>query len=352
MPKQLQPADGEDLTDSFYEPAPESARPLLDRSALERYAVCPRQARLIESGDVNTSSHIASVGQAIHDALGKTVTEYVEADNAIQYASELIGFAWMELTGARPDVQPEVLRAATKGFLYPWANMLLGKNCDNVIRWDGGEDDRSGQLAWDVMDVRLTSELDLLLTGPAPELVENHDYKTGHKLWSEYDVRDSFQFQLHAWLVFNNYPEVQGVRTVVWMTRLQKRTYATLFDRDRDLPTITTRIRSAVGEWAKWHDKPPEDCPAWPTIEKCGICDAAPLCLKSGMMQQRLTENPGRFVDAMVAVSAGLAVAQKMAAAHVDEHGEIVSEGGNAFGREKPKAERKANAALYKRKTD
>jgi hypothetical protein len=147
------------------------------------------------------------------------------------------------------------------------------------------------------------------------------------------------------------YPDVEAVRTVIWMPRIHHKTRPVEFTRD-GLPNIETRIRSAVGEWHRWHDKPPEECPRWPTIEKCRICPAAPLCPPAGAFAQQINADPGAFVDTMCLMDAWLEAATETATEWSDTYGTIKSKLGNQFGRDAPRAERRPDAKLYAKKAD
>lgn len=318
----------------------------VDRSTLERYSVCPAQARLIDSGLVLNESSIAAAGQAVHDAFSQTIAAYI--DEPDMYASELAERAMSALRSARPDVQPEAI-AAGRPAVWAWAKMLASHSPANVIRFDGGQGDRSGQLARDHVcgdvTLRITSELDLLLATPAKQVLREIDYKSGWRRFSIDNVASSFQFGLHAWLVFENYPEVEALEVQVWQTRSNNLTYPVTFDRSR-LREIDTRIRSAAGEFVRWRNSKPQDVPTWPAVDKCPTCPAAVLCPAS-LHCGHLSADPGKFIDDMVALKAELDAREELAIAHVKATGkDIVSPSGAAFGYDKPVKSRKTKA-LY-----
>ena len=60
--------------------------------------------------------------------------------------------------------------------------------------------------------------------------------------------------------------------------------------------------------------------------------------------------DPEKFVDDIVAREATLAAMKKRAKAYVEQHGDIVTDAGNCFGFNKPKANRKPTASTYTRK--
>lgn len=80
MPEQLQFTDGTPQPDSLsafvdLDDAPQL--PVVDRSTLERYSICPAQARLCEAGLCLPVGIIAEVGEAGHKAIGEAVNEYI-----------------------------------------------------------------------------------------------------------------------------------------------------------------------------------------------------------------------------------------------------------------------------------
>jgi hypothetical protein len=319
----------------------------VDRSTLERYCSCPAQARYIESGRVLNESLLAAAGQAVHDAFKESVESYIsEPDMPL---GELVDRTFGSLRCARPDIQPEAI-AAGRASVWAWAKMLTSHSPTNVIKFDGGQGERSGQLAWDLpmgnTILRITSELDLLLATPAKQVLREVDYKSGWKRHGIDSIASSFQFGLHAWLVFENYPEVQALEVQVWQTRTNNLTYPVTFDRSR-LADLDIRIRSAAGEFVRWRNTKPQDAPTWPALDKCPSCPAAVVCPASLHVGELNGLIPGVLVDRMVAVQATLDALEALAIAHVKETGkDLVSPSGAAFGFDKPIKSRRTKA-LY-----
>lgn len=341
------------------------AVPVADRSTLERYVSCPSQARFVETGRVNNSSALANAGQEVHHALGETLNDYVR-EQGLLTKFNLHQRAEEHLLAARPDVQPEALRAFKRA-LWPWAELISSIAYPNLLHYDGGVGRRSGQLAADVGGIRVTSEIDLLYASPSKAILEEVDYKSGHKLYSHQEVWDSFQFGLHALLVFANYPEVQALRVRVWNSRSNGLTWPVEFRREQasvyDVPQergpdrrvvgpIYARVNEAVAAWLKWRNHEPEKAAAWPELTKCSICPAAIFCPVAGDEVWQLNDDPGAFVDQMVAVEAKLKAMKKLAGKYVDKNGDIVSESGACYGGEKPKSKKKPVKSLYKLKGD
>ncbi len=319
---------------------------IIDRSDLERWSVCPAQAAIIASKKVLDSSLIAEAGNAVHDAFSAAVTRYI--DDPSEHYSALVDEAMASLRSARPDIQPEAL-AAGRASVWSWAKFLSNYSALNVLRYDGGKGERCSQLSHDLpigdVVLRITSELDLLLSTPSKVVLREIDYKSGWKRHGIDSIASSFQFGMHAWLVLNNYPEVEALEVSVWQTRTNTLTYPVKFDRSR-LKELDTRIRSTAGEFVRWRNMQPQDVPTWPAIDKCPSCPAAAVCPAS-LHAGGVARHPTDFIDWMIVLRAKLDAAEKLASAYVDEHGEIVSPNGAAYGTEKPKQNRKPTKSLY-----
>jgi CRISPR/Cas system-associated exonuclease Cas4 (RecB family) len=327
-----------DLLASFIDLDEAPAITVLDRSTLERYATCPAQAKFIETGRVMDRSAAAESGNAVHEALSAGVRAYV-ASRASLNPQELRAEVENAVLSARPDIQPDAVRGL-RASLWAWAKWLHGLHPENILRFDGGEGVRSGQLAIDIPGVvRVTSELDFLHSGPSPKLLHEVDWKSGWKSWTVNSIRDSFQFQLHALLVLENYPDVDGLSVTVWDTRRNRRSWPVEFTR-ADLPAIRARVMSAAGEWWRaQHEEPP----TWPTVDKCSKCPAAMLCPASGE-----SSTVEETVDALAPLEAKVKLMRSFLSVKVGMRGEdIVTEAGNCFGFGKPKRAGRKVAELY-----
>lgn len=318
----------------------------LDRSTIERWAACPWQAKAVEDKRVNNGSEAAASGEEVHGALGRVVGYWLDSDGMLS-PTDIRNCLEEELRAARPDVQPEAL-AGCMASAWSFAQYLHTVHPANILRFDGGEShDRSGQMSIDLEDlgVRVTSELDLLHAGESIELLHEVDWKSGHKIHSVVDVAHAFQFQLHAVLVFANYPHVQGLEVVVWDTRCNRRTYRVIFDRKRE-HDYRARIRMAVEARVRHYDNPP----TWPTVEKCSLCPAAAICPESGEPIRDLATNPAGVLKQLIATEARASALAKLLTGYVDTTGRDVAVDGHAFGR-KTLSERKPTAKIYKVKT-
>lgn len=319
-------------------------KPLLDRSTLEGWSICPLQARGKELGLARHVGAAAIVGQQVHDIFSACVSEYVDR-RGIMDVSEVVSFLEEGAASARPDVQPDVLRALA-GSRWNWAKWLVGQDASRILRWDGGLDDQSGQLAAPLEGVLVTGEVDLLLTTRFPGIVHLCDWKTGWKDWTIDDVADSFQFAVYAWLVFCNYETVNMIQVRIWKTRFGQWTGCDITR--ADILNLTSRLHSAVQVYRQYHDTVLERVPGWPERDKCAICDVALHCGLADRPSRDINTDPGQFVELMAARESQLDAMREIAASWVDAHGcDIVADSGAKFGRNKPKQLRKPSAELY-----
>ena len=347
--KSLSEEDKQKSLLSYIDEEPAANVLVCDRSLAERYATCPLQARAIADGRINSASAIAESGEQVHRAFSQATTDFIES-HGMESPRDVREFAESVLRHSRPDVQPDALQGAKRS-LYEWANWLHKIHPDNILHYDGGEGDRCGQLSWDYKfgrdTVRVTSELDFVHAGPSPKCLHEVDYKSGHKIWTAADVQASFQFTLHAVLLLRKYEEIDGVEVTIWNTRINRRTFPTTFYRKK-LGEYEARVQSACS--AFYQHRSSQNPPTWPTLEKCSICPAAGICHVADEDIVDVAENPAAFVDKLIAVDARLSRMKKLAAAYVDQHGEIEATGGVMFGRNKPRTERKPTAAIYTKK--
>lgn len=321
----------------------ESTDIVVDRSTLERCDNCPLQARLVHEGNGKVASAIAAVGTEVHAALSRALDLYVESGGNIS-RDDLRDLVFTELMSARGDVQSEAIRAF-KSTVFLWARTFAGLPAQAILRYQGGQGDRTGQIARDIeigkQTYRVTAELDLLLATKSREVLEDHDYKSGWAQWTEQKAADAFQFQLHWWLVSHHYPEVQRMDVRVWDTRRCHVTQRVSFDRF-DLDAIGSRVRGAVGRYERMLAG---DHPARPFAEKCEICSVASVCPET---DKDITEfDPVQLTDWLALVESKSAAVRKRLSAYVDKNGDIVTPSGNAFGTQKPKSSRATPKALY-----
>lgn len=316
----------------------------LDRSTLERWATCPAQAWLVEHGGCVNENRAMSVGQEAHEVLAKVTRSFVESPGE-SYPGLLQQDIDVYACDSRPDVQPDVI-ACLRPSMWSWANFLSGIHVQNILRWDGGPGEFTGQLAWEVsmFGAQVTTEVDLLYAGESPEVIHEVDYKTGYTDHNWETVSQSFQFQLHAALLLDIYPDVSAIDIRVWNTRKGKPTHRVLFERSK-LGQYQQRIHKSVEIWHKFHDaKTVDDVESWPDTEKCGLCPVAHLCPRLANVETDPVELLRQYV---VLEAASALVRSKLITARKTTGKEIETPEGDVFGVDKPRT-RDATYSLYR----
>jgi hypothetical protein len=302
-------------------------RMTVDRSTLEQWRDCPMQARL-KAESKGVVGAIAVGGEEGHQAISRTITRCLPGWDDItprEFASMLLA----ELRASRPDVQPDVMEAF-QGVAWRIGSLFAEHTAAHVLRYDGGENGRSGQLAKEFGDFLVTSELDLLLATQAKTVLREHDWKSGWKFHDIDSVRDSLQFQLHAVLVLNNYPECEELEVAIWNTRKGSRLPYVTFPRSK-LPQYEARIQSYLNILAEYETVPLADVPCWASTEKCRICDVAARC---PAVDRPLPEDDGELLRKRIAVAAHLDAVDKELQARVTRRGNpIETPDGDTYGK-------------------
>jgi hypothetical protein len=324
---------------------------VLDRSTLEAYSQCPFQAYSIETGKVKITNRLMAAGEELHQAISRTIQWWIDCDGMPEeFAGRVRGaiteYLEGELRSSRPDVQPQVI-AGMRASLWAFGDFLSGIRPVNILHFDGGEGDLSGQLAVDLggLGVRATSELDLVVATESVEVIRVYDWKSGHKEWTASEVAQAFQFQMHGDLLFERYPDVLAVDYRVWNTRSNRVTHKVLLDRKQQ-PAFRARVRMAAEAKMRYGDNPP----AWPAVEKCETCPAAVLCPEATETTKNHTSDPVAVLEQLIASEARVKALKGFLTKTVDETGSPVVSGSHAFGRVK-KSERKPTAQIYKLST-
>ncbi len=359
MAKTLTPAEQDQAMLAFAEPG-EDNRIVLRRTALEQAAFCPFMARQIRDGKTREGSMLSEIGEAVHQAKANTITWFIEMDGN-PTPSAVAGELRSNLRYSRPDLQPKILDAA-KASIWSWANVIARLHPGAIMAFDGGEElerpgeegqTRTGQLSWEMSwgddTVVVTAELDLLHSTASPDVLAEVDYKAGFDPKWDYDtVAQAFQFETHAFLVFNNFPDVQFLDARVWSTRYNQLTPRTRFRRDR-MDDYNARVRSAVTEYMRWKDDPRP--PATPYAEKCRICPCVLQCPHSHATASDVAKGPPGALQRLIVLNEAVKAQKAALWEHVEATGEdIVTEDGTAYGHGKPSADRKPTNPIYKRK--
>jgi hypothetical protein len=254
-----------------------------------------------------------------------------------------------EINYARPDVQPAAIEALRPA-IWTVSNIVATQSVGNILRYDGGDGKRTGQVAADLdANVRLTAEMDLLLSTESTEVLRLYDWKTGRGTSDIGDVKDAFQFQFYCWLLFQEYPGVNRVDVVVANTREGRALPPVHFYRSK-LPEYLGRITTAVNAWTDNEEPVPlEKVAAWPSVEKCRLCDAAVDC---PVAEREVAMEPVGVLLQVIALDARRDKLEELLKAAVTKSGGPIRtpEGDcyGKFGAEKPRETFKVKAATNK----
>lgn len=319
-------------------------RVVLDRSLLEQFTVCPWQAHATMTGKVSLPNDLMNTGNEIHAAISRTIQWWIDNDGlADQFGGVRGSIAdWLEgeLRGSRPDVQPQAI-AGARASLWAFADFLSGIRPANILHFDGGEGDKSSQLAIDLGFCVVTSELDLVTATDSVEVIRVTDWKSGWKLHTASEVANAFQFQMHADLLFERYKGVQAVEVVVWDTRRNKRTYRVQFERSRR-EEYHSRVFQAAQTWQHYRDNPTP----WPSVEKCEGCRAALFCPAADDALKATSGEASGLLEQLIVVGQRYEQIKSALSAEVKRTKAPVVSGVNAFGPYK-KSERAPQNQLY-----
>lgn len=315
----------------------------VDHSTLAAFCECPSRGRMVSDGIVTECSRDLLVGQELHDCLARVTKQFIRIGATVTN-TELASWLREELAHVRPDLQPSVLDAI-RPTVWSWANWLWEQGRLSIMRHDGGEGQYSGQLAVNISGVLVTSELDLLLATPSPELVRIVDYKSGWSNWDEDAISNSLQFQLHAFLVMTNYEQVESVDVRVWKTRTNSLTHAVRFKRTR-MDEIRARLEQAVEVWKRNRQLPLAEVDCHPKFDYCQHCPALLMC-EPGQRCTGVFQPPEGLLSELVQLTARCDRITEILSEQVDATGQDVTVNGHAFGLGKPKANRKPTKSLY-----
>ncbi len=316
-----------------------------DRSRIEQYGTCPLQAYLCKKHNIDVDSQLVNSCGIGHELVEEAVKYCQGSEDWDMIADHFLN----ELPKVRPDVQPDVIKAAR--FVTDELNNMP------IQRLIGCEIQIDCQLLPADPDagrgpIILTSCLDMLFSGRESSLIV-YDWKFGFKKRSNAEALDLFQTIFICWLLWQQ-PEYQSVETIHFFykeTRWGTVAYARL-DRHKEwpqLPHLTTemacqgRIMEAVKLWLS-------DCQdAWPEPKKCAWCDAIMECEVANRLAKKLAGKIGnikKFVDEIVVLTARLNTMKDLATHYVKKHGEMAGTA-SVIQRKKP-AEPKFTLAITK----
>lgn len=325
---------------------------VLDRSTLESYCNCPYQAWAIETGRIKIANKLMVAGDELHAAISRCIQWYIDCDGMPEeFQGRIKGaiteYLEGELRSSRPDVQPQVI-AGMRASLWSFGDFLSGIRPVNILHFDGGEGDLSGQLAVDLggLGVRATSELDLIVASESVDVIRWYDWKSGWKFHTAAEVNDAFQFGMHADLLFERYPGIKACECIVWDTRRNRQTYKVVFDRRRQ-PELRARVRMAAEAKMRWGDNPP----CFPTLEKCQHCDVAIICPEADSCAKDATSDPTAVLGQYIATEQRKKLLHKWLSEHVKKTGRHVVLENHAFGPHK-KTDKAPPMQLYPLKAE
>ena len=281
----------------------------IDRSDLETTGNCPFAAKAIRDGKIKNVSRLMDIGSEGHRLIEEGI-EWGEGD--YMAASDYI---LQEVTKARPDIQPEVIKALR--FIANELKRIGNFNYGNLI---GVEKQFSAQLlpaSPKRGPVILTICLDLVNAGRDKTSLHVRDWKTGYKQRSSTEAYNAFQTCHAAWVLFETFPDVQEIHFWYDQTMFDTRAYCKL-ERARDYYNFRGRLETTVMLWLNDSDE------AWPDIEKCVWCPATAICPHVIAEARDFNADKEAFLLQMVATQSRLTAMKKVANTYVKEHGNIV----------------------------
>lgn len=262
-----------------------------DRSYIEQYATCPHQAYLCRKHNIPIQNKLVDSGIIIHDL----VEEAVEYCRESQDWDMLADYFANELPKVRPDVQPDVIRAAR--FV---TDELVNMPIQRLIGCELQIDHQFLPATSEHGPIVLTTAEDMLFTGRDSSLIV-YDWKTGFKKRSGAEALDAFQTCFICWLLWQQaeYQNVEVIHFFYKETRWGSVAYARL-ERNKEwpqLPHLTTemqfqgRIAEAVKLWLSGRQD------AWPEEKKCLWCNAIWHCKHANTTAKNIKTQPKRAAD-------------------------------------------------------
>lgn len=343
-----------DLADKLYDLPPQDNLPapeVLDRTLLECYSLCPAWGLFVERNPELCGSPEAMSGTLTHEVFAWVLTEYAlhrwPNDDEPPWAT-LEAYARQ----TRPDLQQDVL-AALRPSLYSWSRWVLKRSPEDFVRFaqtrkrsqEATDDEetlraRGGQLAREILPattkrgpILATSELDTLVATPSEVVYDEIDYKTGHTPWTLDKVAKSFQFRLHAFLVFGTYKKLERLRVSIWMTRMNKRTAPVTFTRQQADDILGLLQQTVEYRRQALALKDTEQAETWPAPDKCRICPCLQECPQAERKIRDIAADPVAFAQQTMICHLQVEDDIQNLAAYVDEHGPNIEWPGGKCGR-------------------
>ncbi len=337
----------------FEQPSPDL--PIVYRSSAQGYAECPARERYRDEGHITAVGELAESGEEVHQAIARVIEAMLEPEGP-RSRGDIVDALRSEILTARTDLLPDAVNAIERSY-WKLADLFGNTHFEDIICYDGGRGKRSSQLAIDFTNIkphfRFSSEIDFLRSTASPSVLEEWDWKTGHKFHTEASIINDFQFQSHWLLVSETFKQresgepLEALDVRVMNTRHGKATWNVRFTRDM-LPAIRARVQAAGSEAMRWRGVAAEEAETRPTREKCRICDAAAICRVADSDVRQLVTDPGAFLETTLAIQERVDARKELMAGWVEKSGtDIVSAEGNAFGFDKPPSNRKPSKSFY-----
>ena len=261
----------------------------LDRSKLERYASCPYKGK--HTDDKTPKGEPAQVGSEMHRIVAESLRWECTPDSSpAEYFKE-------EVAKARPDIQPQVIEAASK-IVYQLGRIrpqdILGVeyqiHTKPGIRHQGKE-------------VILTTALDLVRQWQ--KIIRVDDWKSVRGKLYNVDARLAFQSHFGTDILWDVFPNTDVVEWVYHCTRYGTTAYARF---ERNAPwgmegltqrhAFRARTMQAVRLWMTECEE------AWPEPKKCLWCEVAARCPHVKGDAADIAKDPQRFADQYIATQA------------------------------------------------
>jgi len=195
------------------------------------------------------------------------------------------------LPKARPDLQPEVLRAGKS-----IARELRQFSANRRLLAEEPVTRSLLPATLDRGEVLVVTEPDLVLATSKADTIIVLDWKTGYKYRTSQEAQDDFQTCVISWVLFGTYAEIDTIHFWYINTRLSNRNYAKITRADED------NLQARIGETVRLILDGVDD--AWPEPAKCAHCDVAKWCKLCDGEALDFAKNPKKYLDCFVALQA------------------------------------------------
>lgn len=298
----------------------------IDRSDLEAFGICPLQGQLRKQheGEYETHDPLPEAAKIVH-SIGAVAIKSCNRD--LQEAADYIA---NELPKARPDLQPDVLRAGR--FL---ANRLRWSRARHVLMADDEQISRTiipasknrGELI-------VTTRPDLVLATDKPDKIVIADTKAGWKDRTNQEARDEFQTCTICWTIKGKFPHIRYIDFNYWQTR--KNTIARAYidleqvvgGTQKEPLTQELAFEQRIFEAARLYIEGVDD--AWPNETKCSMCPVLKWCKYAEEVCKELDGDIEGYVDNTVVLAEVLKQREK-AISEATKDGRILYGSGGYF---------------------